>query len=906
MPEGDLWPHECQRTCQDLRPQQDFEPPNHFTRHLASRSRSLNSTQLSTHTRRLHQINSQHQASTPSLEPRKDQEIYQHCRQSNRSEQGLWCANKAPQSHSNRRFVRASRDESSRSSFSEQGSQEVTVLPDAQASRTDAVSSFETSCGNLSSTEAFGICGPVFADVVAGNESGRRTETAEEPSSSSRRFHSDSSTVAQDTGSYTAQDFVGVGSALFQGNPRSSCSVSRFSSVPNEIRISRQIGQESRGEPVLQALHSPRSSPASGEIERSRFDHSRSFGSHIPTNSTSVLGRSSSIEAPGPQSSTTPSLIHTQPLSSILMGVSDDAMYVTVCSSCGVTHVPQWALGLLNATCLCKMFSPVSDRRLQSRLSVLRKCLAVLHTMCPYPDDDDFYPLLLPPDLLPTPPRTPPSSTSTQGSLPLDPIEVDAIDIKGTLRLFPELASVFQLIDLPEAFNALWLADSTPQPTIDHHRNHLPSSESLTQLVQWGILAPVQPEQVKFFVSCFTVPKAAKGTSRFILNASKLNEMQFRPPHYALPSLEYMKKSIFSHGYAVKTDLRHAFYQFPLHPEVSLFFGLFFPGVGYFVVRRLPMGWSFAPYICQSFAEALVGLPQIGMGIPLIDDYLSLGKRPGDAMAHATCIRNAICVVGGSVNDSKSDETESTTVEFNGVEWDLLSKGHRLCEQFVKKWSNWLQVASNVPFLPVRAWIATISACLYAIRILQLPQCDYFHLFRWASSISKAISAGSCDWHSIKAPWSTVRVEMRLVAGHVQQNHWVQYFPLVAAPALIYSDASLTGWCFTLSNFSDPTNPFFVRYGRTRPNVHINILEALAVYRALEYVCPLYPGTHWRIACDNSSVVSHVNRMRGSSFHSNYIVQKISQVLTLNNCTVHLFWIPTHEQVADRWTRLDL
>ena len=113
---------------------------------------------------------------------------------------------------------------------------------------------------------------------------------------------------------------------------------------------------------------------------------------------------------------------------------------------------------------------------------------------------------------------------------------------------------------------------------------------SLALLRDWGVVDRVSRKRCRFFVSVFAIPKPGKEVSRLIVNAAPLNRLQRRPPHFRMPQVEWVRATILSHHWAMRTDLRHCFYQFPLAAEVAAFFSFRVRGEGYHIVRRLPMG----------------------------------------------------------------------------------------------------------------------------------------------------------------------------------------------------------------------------------------------------------------------------------------------------------------------------
>ena len=305
-------------------------------------------------------------------------------------------------------------------------------------------------------------------------------------------------------------------------------------------------------------------------------------------------------------------------------------------------------------------------------------------------------------------------------SLPLDPIDVPALDLQKVNRILPELVPVLDLITSPACFQACWSSISRPSRFNGH--SALPSPDSdVDCLLDWGVVSQIARTKVPFTLGLFTVPKSSGKLSRLVVDASPINKLQFRPPRFSLLSLSAMRHRVFSAGVAIKLDLRQCFYQFPLHPDISAFFCCRIPGRGFVCFTRLPMGWSYAPYICQKFAEAMCRLscePGADV-ICLLDDWLFLSGTPGLALLSSLRCRALLSHVGASVNVKKSGVVESHIIEFNGLEWNLADKCHRLAPSFVSKWLNWLKALLTpkvpLPSTSVRVWVTALSVSIYAI-----------------------------------------------------------------------------------------------------------------------------------------------------------------------------------------------
>jgi len=313
------------------------------------------------------------------------------------------------------------------------------------------------------------------------------------------------------------------------------------------------------------------------------------------------------------------------------------------------------------------------------------------------------------------------------------------------------------------------------------------------------------------------------------------------------------------------------------------------------------MGWSLAPYICQSFATAILSLI-ISPSVPLLDDWLILSTERGKALKDLEIIKGILVSINATIHPNKTDKEEKTLIEFNGIEWDLQTKCHRLCSSFVSKWLPWLSNSLLLMELPLRFWLATVSVCLYVIRVLCLDACNYFMLFRWISRMGQHISLGSLSLDSISGIWTDVRSHIAEIKLILEKNCWVQFWPMVKNPLLIYTDSSLSSWAYCYGKNAESLQHF---HGFFRFTSDINTLECFAVYKAVQFLCSSSSYfNHWFIFCDNLATVYQINKLRSRSYYSNLIIQRIVSLLRSRKSKITLIWTSSETQLADKWTRL--
>ena len=128
----------------------------------------------------------------------------------------------------------------------------------------------------------------------------------------------------------------------------------------------------------------------------------------------------------------------------------------------------------------------------------------------------------------------------------------------------------------------------------------------------------------------FVIPKSSEKVS-LILSCIKINKSDgAKPPTYRLDSWEDLARSLSAFPldvdfYGVHIHLKNAFWSFCLPPEARRIFRFRpAPGALPVVLSRLPFGWKYSSYLCQtSLARVLRGvLPPEILLVHYLDDFL--------------------------------------------------------------------------------------------------------------------------------------------------------------------------------------------------------------------------------------------------------------------------------------------
>lgn len=319
------------------------------------------------------------------------------------------------------------------------------------------------------------------------------------------------------------------------------------------------------------------------------------------------------------------------------------------------------------------------------------------------------------------------------------------------------------------------------------------------QLVGKGVVRPCRKGQVRFVAFGFKVLKSDGVKARLIWSGVAFNALFRRPPPFDLPSIPRLVSCFLKHsGYKlVSADLRSWFVQLPPSEWLSRFFGIRC-GDNYGIVRGIPMGWAFAPFIAQQFARAVARR------------VASVLAKKGARIEFVVWIDNVIGAVPISFPDSEiraafdqvADESGciwkeveiGQVVEALGIVWDLRDQRWRLTPSWVSKVrSVWSQPVSSL-----YKWWCVVACAVRALSVWQQPLCTMAPALEWLGVQSARLVAGEVDWESPVRPWTKVQGVLEVVVCRLAENPWIDWSELPVRQAYGVADASLEGRAWAL------------------------------------------------------------------------------------------------------------
>ena len=208
------------------------------------------------------------------------------------------------------------------------------------------------------------------------------------------------------------------------------------------------------------------------------------------------------------------------------------------------------------------------------------------------------------------------------------------------------------------------------------------------QLMEHLLEEPTEPPI--FVMPLFTIVKK-DSTLRPVHDCRMLNHSMLRPPKAEIPAIRTVRDLILRSPFVASCDATGYFYQFPIHKSIRKYFGVKLCGWrgGYRCgqMRRLPMGWSYAPAIGQLVANFVIR----DLGVAYIDNFFILADSYEDLLAKKLEFKRRVTryrIVCDNGLDSTQEKFVALGLQFdkskNGGAYRLDPKIEDACKQLLK------------------------------------------------------------------------------------------------------------------------------------------------------------------------------------------------------------------------------
>jgi len=458
----------------------------------------------------------------------------------------------------------------------------------------------------------------------------------------------------------------------------------------------------------------------------------------------------------------------------------------------------------------------------------------------------------------------------------LDP---DNLSLRHAMHLLRSLDAWKEHMLIPFHDIPKFFARGTSRRMIKHH----------SRMLHYRVVRDVRQSDIKVVTNFFCVDKKDK-TLRLVVDGRKVNVLMERPPRMDLPSLHSVIDYLMSNAYALQVDGTSFFYQFGISEEVGTMFcanlaaerGRFTP----VALTRMPMGWSYAPYIAQLTSNTLLrGRDGRVLGIAWIDNFTISGKTKEEVMANFLEFRDRCDACNVQIDD-RNPEPE-TVLNALGLFFDLSSKELMLDPAWVGKQD--LSLAAEMT--PRHLYMITGSGIWHDFA-KHLPLCHRDASMDVVRRVASLVH-DTKSWDT-PIPFSTAELTaLRTWVGDLIKNEPVTWIPRPEPQLDLWSDASDSAWAALWFHEGAIAAGEQGTFTSEQSNWHIFLKEAFAANRVLS----ASRGIPRAINIDNKPLVQCIHR----GYSTNRFVNSLIKSWDLENITAQ--WIPTTIQKADPYTR---
>lgn len=440
------------------------------------------------------------------------------------------------------------------------------------------------------------------------------------------------------------------------------------------------------------------------------------------------------------------------------------------------------------------------------------------------------------------------------------------------------------------------------KPTQDYFcsQNMSPSdiknySVAILALLQKNVITECAPVENQFLSSFFLVPKA-DASYRFILNLKKLNQC-LEAPHFKLDNYKSVKDLISKNVYMATLDLKDAYYMVPVFRGHRKYLRFEFLGKIY-EFTCLPMGLSTAPFLFTKLLKPIFNYfrRKTILCIIYLDDILILGRTKREVHLNVEFMQHVLKALGFIINVKKSQLEPSQSCKYLGFVYNSVSMTMSLPDDKKQSLLQTLIKFSNCKTCTIRELAKIIGMLIAACPAVQygwlhtkiLERQKYLSLQQSLGSYNKVIPVSNLICEELH--WWIIKIEYSFNFLACQSYEFE-----------LFTDASKTGWGATCKN--ETTHGF---WSERESQFHINYLELLACYYALQCFASSKTNCNILLRVDNKTAIAYINKMGGIMYQNlNRLSKKIWSWCEYRNIFLHASYISSKDNaIADEQSRV--
>lgn len=364
------------------------------------------------------------------------------------------------------------------------------------------------------------------------------------------------------------------------------------------------------------------------------------------------------------------------------------------------------------------------------------------------------------------------------------------------------------------------------------------------KLLKKGAITKVAHSKEEFISNIFLVPKKT-GDLRPVINLKPLNQF-VQKIHFKMENIHMALNFISQGDCMISIDLKDAYFSVPIfYPDRKYL--RFIWGEHRYEFTCLPFGYSLSPRV---FGHLRVNGLRI---VIFLDDILLAASSVPECKEQLAMLRKLIEDLGFVINEEKSQLNPVTRILFLGfiIDSELMKvflpdnkieKIRLACGNLLDIPRPTVRQIANVTGLLVSAFPAVNNLKLY-YRSIELCKSEALH------------SNKDFDQH-VGLSHQAIS-DLRLIMNNLASWNG-SFFGPRPIDIVIESDASLVGW----GAFSRG-QPAQGKWSELEASYHINYLELLAAFKALQTFVSVEKNVHVRLKLDNSTALAYINNLGG-------------------------------------------
>ena len=420
---------------------------------------------------------------------------------------------------------------------------------------------------------------------------------------------------------------------------------------------------------------------------------------------------------------------------------------------------------------------------------------------------------------------------------------------------------------------------------------------AIQALLAKGAISEVTDHSPGFYSRVFVVPKKSGGM-RPVIDLSRLNKF-LQVPHFKMETTRSLAKAVTLGDWTISLDLTDAYLHIPIHPEFRKYLRFVHNNKVYEFVC-LPFGLATAPLVFTKVVTTLAAyLHKMNLLLHVyLDDWLLRNQCRQTLLRQRDFLLQIVQSCGFLVNLKKSDLTPSQDFLFIGIRFRtdlglMLPPPDR-----IEKIISTVQFVQGLTAIPARAMLSLLGLLNSAADQIQLGRLylrplQLLLLSQWRPFQGDSRAMIKLPHDLLQEVWNFWGNEETLSVGVPLQES--------SPDVTLLTDASFQGWGahIGLETTSGDWSP-------EQLNLDINVLEMLAVQKALQTFRDKVLNKTVLLLTDNTTVMFYLQKQGGT--RSTLLCRLTWEILrwcALHQIKIQVKHIPGKKNVlADSLSRL--